>query len=944
MRNTYLLLASLICLTAPAIAQNNVGVDVNPPLQKLDVAGGIRIGTSGSALAGSIRFNAGQFEVCTTNGVWTPLGSMGPTGPTGAAGPTGAQGVTGSAGPTGAQGVTGAVGPTGAQGVTGAVGPTGAAGPTGAVGPTGDMGPTGAQGVTGAVGPTGSTGATGATGPLVAGTLDQTLRNNGTTWEASSVLLNDGTNIGIGGAPSEKLHVTGNVRATTGFIANDGNAGTPSIRFSSSPTTGMYRQAADAIGVSTAGQERLRVAAGGNVGIGVTADPVERLEVNGNISISGVVGDNTPATRRISVQSSNTNGDAGDALHIRAGSANVSTETGAGGNLLLEAGSGNSAGAHLAGNVIIRSGSNTFVSGTTNGHIILQTGAVNNGGAITERMRIANDGVITLPTLAHATENRLLTVNAATGQLALSNIIPSTVGTVTAVTASNGLTSSGGTTPNITLGGSLTGTTIITQAANTLAFTSTVVNGFSVDGTTFSVDAANDRVGIGSASPSSKLHVSNTTAYSPTTNALPALLAEGSFGGGILMQDGTKYGGMYLINSGADMRFNMKGTAGINTDIMTLTEGGNVGIGNVAPDHMLSLTRTHASGTTLSMLKANFDANWGLRLVQNYVGAGDIKYEFKQVYSGTTYDVLAFRAGNVGMGTTTPGNRLEVAYQGSGDRATASFTGPGSAQWGNVLMVRTTGSGNDGASIVLRSKDSKNWIIGGEPTAGVPGFQIREDGGDGQFGSGFGTTRLHISPGGNVGIGTTTTGRTLTVNGTISGQGGDLNSPYLTHVHAIGLLQHHDGNVGVNGSIHHQLVLGDNGPWNGNYNRLYLRRDNPSYSNEIRVALADGTISSRALKKNIAPIPASEFKRMLDEIDNIDLVTYEFINDPNHIDGYKHVGFIAEDLPADLQMPNGMGLELGDGFAYLFAAIKVLKAENDALKVALEELRQAISK
>jgi len=487
MRNAYLPLACILFFTATAFAQNNVGVDVNPPLQKLDIAGGIRLGTSPTALAGSIRFAGGQFEVCTTDGVWTPLGSMGPTGPTGAqgiqgvtgaAGPTGADGATGAVGPTGAQGiqgVTGAVGPTGAQGiqgVTGAAGPTGAQGiqgVTGAVGPTGAqgiqgvtgaVGPTGADGATGAVGPTGptgATGATGATGPLVAGTVNQTLRNDGTTWEASSVLLNNGTNVGIGGASfSEKLDVTGNVRSSTGYLANDGTAATPSYRFTNSPTTGIFRPAADAMGISTAGTERVRVAASGNVGIGVTAEPAKQLEVNGDIILSRMAAGGTPGIREFTVQSSNTDNDAGDALHIKAGSANVSTETGAGGNLLLEAGSGNSAGAHAAGNVLIRSGSNTFSSGTTNGHIILETGAVNSSGSVTERMRIANNGDITLPTLAHPTENRLLTVNASTGQLALSNIIPSTVGTVTSVsvTTANGVSgtvATATTTPAISL-------------------------------------------------------------------------------------------------------------------------------------------------------------------------------------------------------------------------------------------------------------------------------------------------------------------------------------------------------------------------------------------------------------------------------------------------------------------------------------------------------------
>jgi hypothetical protein len=267
------------------------------------------------------------------------------------------------------------------------------------------------------------------------------------------VLLNNGTNVGIGGASfSEKLDVTGNVRSSTGYLANDGTAATPSYRFTNSPTTGIFRPAADAVGISTVGTERVRVAASGNVGIGITAEPAKRLEVNGDIILSRMAAGGTPGIRELTVQSSNADNDAGDALHIRAGSANVSTETGAGGNLLLEAGSGNSAGAHVAGNVLIRSGSNTFGSGTTNGHIILETGAVNSSGSITERMRIANNGDITLPTLAHPTENRLLTINAATGQLALSGIVPSTVGTVTNVTGTAPISvASNTTTPVISL-------------------------------------------------------------------------------------------------------------------------------------------------------------------------------------------------------------------------------------------------------------------------------------------------------------------------------------------------------------------------------------------------------------------------------------------------------------------------------------------------------------
>jgi microcystin-dependent protein len=79
-------------------------------------------------------------------------------------------------------------------------------------------------------------------------------------------------------------------------------------------------------------------------------------------------------------------------------------------------------------------------------------------------------------------------------------------------TASNGLTL---TDKNVTLGGALTGATTVSglTGTNKLSFTGTGVDAFNVDGTTFSVDATNNRVGIGTSTPntSSILDLSSTT-------------------------------------------------------------------------------------------------------------------------------------------------------------------------------------------------------------------------------------------------------------------------------------------------------------------------------------------------------------------------------------------------------------------------------------------------
>jgi len=298
---------------------------------------------------------------------------------------------------------------------------------------------------------------------LVPGANNQTLRNNGASWEASSVLLNNGTNVGIGGASfSEKLDVTGNVRASTGFLANSGSAGTPSFRFTDSPTTGIFRPAADVVGISTATVERVRVAANGNVGIGVvdnSSNPVdasERLQVNGNVLLS------RGAARSLSVQNRIVDGADADGLTISAGSSVNGDQASSGGDLLLQAGWGNSLlVGDRGGHLVLRSGANFKTQ--AGGDIVLETGTSNS--VVTERMRISHGGVFTLPTLNGSGQDRLLTISSA-GVVSTSSIVPSTVGTVSSVGLSLPAIFSVSNSP-VTTSGTLTGT-LATQTANTV--------------------------------------------------------------------------------------------------------------------------------------------------------------------------------------------------------------------------------------------------------------------------------------------------------------------------------------------------------------------------------------------------------------------------------------------------------------------------------------------
>ena len=113
--------------------------------------------------------------------------------------------------------------------------------------------------------------------------------NQNTTIEQNTFNFNfNGSgSIGIGNtSPTHKLHVSGGIRAESGFIANDGTATTPAFRFNSQGTLGMYRIGSNILGFATNSIERVRIDASGNIGINTTS-PSEMVEAtNGNIKLT----------------------------------------------------------------------------------------------------------------------------------------------------------------------------------------------------------------------------------------------------------------------------------------------------------------------------------------------------------------------------------------------------------------------------------------------------------------------------------------------------------------------------------------------------------------------------------------------------------------------------------------------------------------------------------
>ncbi|PTT40580.1 hypothetical protein DBR28_05580 [Chryseobacterium sp. HMWF028] len=137
-----------------------------------------------------------------------------------------------------------------------------------------------------------------------------------------------------------------------------------------------------------------------------------------------------------------------------------------------------------------------------------------------------------------------------------------------------------------TADGTLAGNRLVTQGANTLAFTGSQTNAFSVDGSTLSVDAANDRLGIGTTTPDTKLTVSTPDNSFGLNHTNGTVNLKTFIGGGVASVGTTTANDLRLMTN--------------NSQKVTVTSVGNVGIGTVSPTAQLQTTGNMILGTANS--------------------------------------------------------------------------------------------------------------------------------------------------------------------------------------------------------------------------------------------------------------------------------------------------------------------------------------------------------
>ena len=283
---------------------------------------------------------------------------------------------------------------------------------------------------------------------------------------------------------------------------------------------------------------------------------------------------------------------------------------------------------------------------------------------------------------------------------------------------------------------------------------------------TFETNGANERmritsagsIGIGTDSPSQRLHVSAGTILASNTSTNSATVAIAGNGSTVgtsafeLIQGGSSEA--YVYNRANS--FLVLGTN--NTERMRILSSGNVGIGLTAPSERLEISGNYKQSNGTQGIQI---VNTTVPYIQAFTTGGNnplqINGQDLRFFTGASFGAESEKmritsAGNVGIGTSSQGARLDVIN-------TPTDTNDGRA----ILLIGDSSAlaAGIGADIIFGS----TYLSGGGVASGAFVGSRRENATSGNLANSlvFGTRgsvnntveRMRITSAGNVGIGTT---------------------------------------------------------------------------------------------------------------------------------------------------------------------------------------------
>jgi hypothetical protein len=265
------------------------------------------------------------------------------------------------------------------------------------------------------------------------------------------------------------------------------------------------------------------------------------------------------------------------------------------------------------------------------------------------------------------------------------------------------------------------------------------------------VKTTTGNVGIGTTGPLEKLHVVGNIRASSGLLFADGVYGIRHIGSGVISFDaGTSHPTEYKFT-----------TTGVSTGAMVIKSDGNVGIGTTNPGAKLQILSAY-SVSDQTLLKAGNDWYTNFNLILRDQGSSWSNRKLVFNYdpdNSHSVDYMTFMNGNVGIGTTSPSYKLNVAGDGY-----------------NLRLANSTNA--EGYNIGRNVTDGYLYFYGDEPSY------------DGYIFSGVGGEKMRIQPSGNVGIGTTNPGAKLDVVGGIRlGSNGSATTNYDISRHGDGYLQ-----------------------------------------------------------------------------------------------------------------------------------------------------------
>lgn len=319
-------------------------------------------------------------------------------------------------------------------------------------------------------------------------------------------------------------------------------------------------------------------------------------------------------------------------------------------------------------------------------------------------------------------------------------------GTAQVTTAENGLYTPNATT--VRLGGTLLETTNIDLGSGfNFNFMKSGNNYFSI--------LNNGNIGIGTTSPGARLAFPNVdeindpiglTWFNPSPLLYGIYRTAGTWSApdyqqlkmmwntGIVLDPGTAYGKCYVDIAGNGLRVTSGNVGiGITNPVALLSLGGSVG------NAKLALWEGESGGGVGRM---GFGVASGQ--FRMYLPGSDNRFSFLSNEAGTNELMTVLGTGNVGIGTATPAEKLDV----SGNVKATGLILPTGAAAGKVL----TSDANGNATWQTATGSSAGWAFGGNPVAALTSIGTS---------SNYdlpivtnNTERMRIGANGNIGIGT----------------------------------------------------------------------------------------------------------------------------------------------------------------------------------------------